>query len=170
MIMATGINRELGKDNKLLWNIPEDLKYFKEQTEYFNVVMGMNTFKSLPFKNGLPNRTNWVITNDEVKYWESTDNVNFLSLNSIAYMLNTIDKHEHFWIIGGASIYDQLIYYVDEIHWTLVNKEFREADTYLTSRVFNEIENNFKYTTLGKSFKNDDSDLQATVEILKRIK
>ena len=52
MIVATGENFEIGVDNKLLWHLPEDMQYFKVQTEYCNVVMGNNTFDSLNLKKG----------------------------------------------------------------------------------------------------------------------
>lgn len=60
IIAAIGKNNELGIDSKLIWYLPNDLKFFKEQTMHKHIVMGMNTFKSLP--KVLPGRTHLVLT------------------------------------------------------------------------------------------------------------
>lgn len=168
MILATGQNYELGKDNRLLWNIPDDLKYFKEQTEFFNVVMGSNTFESLPLVDGLPNRINYVVTKDITKQLEG-NKVRFTSLDSIAYIMFKMGKYEDYWVIGGASIYDQLIDYVDEVHWTRVLETYPEADTYLSQKVIDEVGSNFKHESI-KCCIDSQSDVQYRIEVLKRIK
>ena len=67
IIAAASTNNVIGLDNKLIWNIPKDLKRFKELTQGHNVIMGRKTFESLP--NPLPNRVNIVVTrNTEYKY------------------------------------------------------------------------------------------------------
>jgi dihydrofolate reductase len=80
MIVAMGLNREIGKDNKLLWNLEDDMKHFVKTTKGKNVVMGRKTFESLP--NGpLKGRHNYVITRGSkhgIIVNENT-NVNFLS-------------------------------------------------------------------------------------------
>ncbi|MDO8610752.1 MAG: dihydrofolate reductase, partial [bacterium] len=63
MIAAIGQHRELGKDNKLLWSIPEDMKRFKELTTGHTVIMGRKTYESIG--RALPNRVNVVITRDK---------------------------------------------------------------------------------------------------------
>ena len=60
IIAAASTNNVIGLDNKLIWNIPKDLKRFKELTQGHNVIMGRKTFESLP--NPLPNRVNIVVT------------------------------------------------------------------------------------------------------------
>lgn len=162
------MNYELGKDNKLLWHLPEDMKYFKEQTEFFNVVMGNNTFKSLPFENGLPNRVNWVLTKDELKHYApAKQKVKYLSLPAMQYVLNTMGKYETYWIIGGASVYEQLIEFVDEVHWTEVMQEFPDADTYLPIKVVDEIGNKFRTESVGY-FTDSATGIHFSISVMKR--
>lgn len=177
MIMATGLNGELGKDNKLLWNIPNDLKYFKEQTEGQYVIMGRSTFDSLNLPKGLKNRKNIVLTKKDIpknkkviyqynpRYY--TYFTQFTTFDD--FLDRKMTTEEDIWIIGGSSIYDQLIDYVDEIHWTQINKEFPEADTYLTQKVKDEIGNKFKYTSAGYC-KCETSGLDYTIYTFNRIK
>lgn len=173
MILATGINFELGKNNKLLWNIPEDLKYFKEQTEGQYVVMGMNTFKSLPFPKGLPNRKNIVLTrqdlsvNKRVIYQYNPRYFTWFT-NNLDFLKDT--DNGDVWIIGGASIYDQLIDFVDEVHFTFIEKNFSEADTFLTKRTIDKLVNEFDNGERIKSGYDENSNTHFVINILKRIK
>lgn len=131
LIIATGINGEIGKGNKLLTHIPEDLAYFKEQTEGCTVVMGNNSYKSLPFKHGLPNRNNIVLTSEQecaITYLNSSiRKVN--NLDSLIDEMLTYDD-EYYWVIGGSMIYGQFKDIVEEVHHTQINKSFPDADTY----------------------------------------
>lgn len=98
LIAAIGKNNELGYQNKLLWSLPGDMKYFKENTTGKRVVMGRKTYESIG--RPLPNRENIVITSHEipeVKTVKSIDDI--LSLEGDTY------------IIGGASIYKEFIKY-----------------------------------------------------------
>ena len=63
LIVAVAHNRVIGKDNTLIWHLPNDLKFFKEKTIGHVIIMGRKTFESLPFL--LPNREHWVITRDK---------------------------------------------------------------------------------------------------------
>lgn len=63
LIVAVAHNRVIGKDNTLIWHLPNDLKFFKEKTTGHVIIMGRKTFESLPFL--LPNREHWVITRDK---------------------------------------------------------------------------------------------------------
>lgn len=128
-IVAMSIdNRGIGKDNKLPWHIPGDLKHFKEMTLGCMVVMGYNTMMSLP--KPLPNRTNIVLVrdaNDEVpegftKVVES-DAVNLLKDLSV--------RGESIWIIGGAKTYKLFEDVIDEWCITHVSAPGTEFDTYL---------------------------------------
>lgn len=134
LIICSGINGEIGKSNKLLWGIPEDMKYFKEQTEGCVVVMGNNTSKGLPFKSGgLPNRENIILTHgkeDLQIYLSSNTSVQYVN-NLEELKGNLLDvETKDVWIIGGASIYETFKDLVNEVHWTKVDKEFPEADTH----------------------------------------
>lgn len=124
IIAAIGENKELGKDNKLLWNIPEDLKRFKELTTNHPVIMGRKTFESIG--KPLPNRTNIVITRDknfQVK--------NCLVVHSLeeAIELAKIKDNEEIFIIGGGQIYQQAINLADKLYLTIVKGNFG-ADTF----------------------------------------
>ncbi len=129
LIAAIGKNNELGKDNKLLWHIPEDLKFFKEQTLNKNIIMGINTYYSLP--NKLPNRNYIVLTHKDTFLGKD-----ILVLKDLKQLLEYISsKKEDFYCIGGASIYKQLIEYVSVMYLTKIDKEY-VADTYFP--IFNE--------------------------------
>lgn len=145
LIVATDINGGIGKDNKLLWHIPKDLKRFKSLTTGKTVVMGRKTFESLPFKNGLPNRNNIVLTRGEYQ-----DNGNVKYINDINKILEMKDD---IFIIGGAEIYKQFLPYCDKLYLTKVFAEF-EADTFFhfNKDDFNIVNYNYKYTENGYIF------------------
>lgn len=127
LIAAIGKNRELGKDNKLLWHIPEDLKRFKNLTHGKAVIMGRKTFESLPKKNRpLPNRVNVVITHNRT--WAYPNVLIFYSLEEAIKKLKK--QYQEIFIIGGASIYRQAMKYVNRIYLTIVDKEFPQADVF----------------------------------------
>lgn len=116
-------NRAIGKNNQLLWNIPADLKRFKELTEGHPVIMGLNTFKSLPFI--LPNRTNIVLTPEKI---EIPGVIIANSIDEAVRIAQDIDKDEIF-IIGGGYVYSQTISMANRLYLTLVEGDY-EADVY----------------------------------------
>lgn len=127
IISAIGKNRELGKENKLLWHIPKDLKRFRALTKGKIVVMGRKTFDSLPQKfKPLPYRTNVVITSN--KNFKFPGVLVYYSLEKALKELKT--KHQEIFIIGGASIYQQAINLADRIYLTIVEKDFPDADVF----------------------------------------
>ncbi|MBI2611968.1 dihydrofolate reductase [Candidatus Gottesmanbacteria bacterium] len=124
IIAAIGKNRELGKDNKLLWHIPEDLIRFKKLTSGHVVIMGRKTYQSIG--RPLPNRTNIIITRD----------INFSAPGSIithsldeALEIAKQKEKEEIFVIGGGQIYNQAINLADKLYLTLVDGTFA-ADTY----------------------------------------
>ncbi|AHK11443.1 dihydrofolate reductase [Shewanella sp. phage 1/40] len=133
MIVATGANFEIGQDGKLPWGyIKEDMQYFQDQTSSHIVVMGRKTQDSLSQKNKtLPRRINYVVSSEgNGSQEDGSYRVTMEALVSCVLGGNSIFNYKDTWIIGGASIYQQLLPYVDEIHWTLVEDSFPEADTY----------------------------------------
>jgi dihydrofolate reductase len=146
IIAAIGKNRELGKDNKLLWRIPEDMKRFKDLTLGQVVIMGRKTYESLPKKfRPLPNRINIVISRHPELVSGSQQDVETClpSGRQVRHNINTIicfsieqaiDKAKEFnkeiFIIGGASIYSQGLKYADKLYLTLVDKEYPDADVF----------------------------------------
>lgn len=124
MIVAVDETRAIGKNNQLLWHIPEDLKHFRELTTGHTVIMGENTYYSIG--RPLPNRTNIVVTlNKELTL------PGCLVVYSIDEALAVAREKEsqEIFVIGGASIYRQFLPIIDRLYLTLVAGT-HEADTY----------------------------------------
>jgi dihydrofolate reductase len=127
IIAAIGKNRELGKDNKLLWRIPEDMKRFKDLTSGQVVIMGRKTYESLPKKfRPLPDRINIVVTKNQ--NWKMPGCLISNSLDEA--ILKAKEFNKEIFIIGGASIYSQGLKYADKLYLTLVDKEYPDADVF----------------------------------------
>ncbi len=124
MIVAVDETRAIGKDNKLLWHIPEDLKRFKELTTGHTVIMGENTYHSIG--RPLPNRTNIVVTLNQ-----SLELPGCLVVHSIdaAFQVAQEKEAEEVFVIGGASIYKQTLPLIDRLYLTVVEGK-HEADTF----------------------------------------
>jgi dihydrofolate reductase len=123
IIAAIGKNNELGYKNDLIWHLPDDLKFFREKTTGKTIVMGYNTFLSLP--KLLPNRKHIVLSSDKL---DIKDVTSFTNLEDLIKFIKEID--EEVFIIGGASLYKQFIGLVDKMYLTEVESEFKEADVY----------------------------------------
>jgi dihydrofolate reductase len=140
LIAAIGNNGELGKDNKLLWNIPEDLKRFKEQTSGHAVFMGRKTFDSIG--RPLPNRYNLVLTRN-AKNLEDDHEKNVYYFSNY-YNVSTFAKEylevEKLYVIGGSSVYFDMINSCDKLMITRVDADY-EADTFFPVE---EINNHFE--------------------------
>lgn len=140
MIVAVDKNLGIGNDNKLLTHIPEDLKYFKNVTKGHIIVMGYNTYMSLP-KRPLPSRTTIVLTRKAKNaYSELQDVYVSKSIDELFILLKdeTMEGKEVF-ICGGASIYKQFMPYADKLYITHIFEEFN-ADTFFPE-IKNEIWN-----------------------------
>ena len=138
IIVARDSNNGIGKDNKLLFHIKEDMKRFKDLTTDKTIIMGSKTFDSLP--NGvLPNRFNIVLTNNREKYNEEMYLDDIYISNNIDFLIKEFkDSEEEVFIIGGESIYKQFLPYCDRIYLTRINS-IRESDSFFE---FNENEYN----------------------------
>lgn len=124
-IVATSLNRAIGKDNQLLWHLPADLKFFKTTTMGCPVIMGRKTFQSIG--RTLPGRKNVVITRD--KTFNSDNQFDILVVGSLDEALVKLHAEKEVFIIGGGEIYKQSMDSVDTIYLTLVNMT-TEADVY----------------------------------------
>ena len=124
MISAITKNRAIGKNNKLLFKIPDDLKRFKEITWGHPVIMGMNTYFSLG--RPLPGRLNIVITNDPQFKAEGVKIV--YSLEEALKTAIDADSEEVFFI-GGGMVYKSALPFTDRLYLTIIDKEV-EGDTY----------------------------------------
>ena len=116
IIAAIGQNKELGYKNALIWSLPNDLRFFKKQTEHKKIVMGYNTFLSLP--KLLPNRKHIVLTSHKILHPEV---LCFSSFNDLFNYLNSLS--EEVMIIGGASIYQLFLPYSQELLLTLIQQQ-----------------------------------------------
>ncbi len=122
MIAAAAENNALGKDNQLLWHLPDDFKRFKQMTTGHPIIMGRKTFESFP--SPLPNRQHIVITRQNDYHPASCDVV--ANLEDAFKMAHSSDA---IFIIGGGEIYDLALPYADTIELTRVHAEF-EADAF----------------------------------------
>ena len=126
LIVAVDKNWAIGNQNKLLVSIPADMKFFRETTMDHVVVMGRKTLETFP--NGLPlkKRTNIVITRD--KNYKVKDAIVVHSVEEALEELKKYDEEE-IYVIGGESIYRQMLPYCKVAHVTKINHAY-EADTY----------------------------------------
>ncbi len=146
-IVAIANNNVIGKDNKLIWHLPEDLKRFKQITTGKNIIMGRKTFESLG--RVLPNRKHIILCNDMEM---DIDNENVEILDDISKLDKYINSGEENFVIGGATIYKLLMPYVNKLYITKINQDF-EGDVY-----FPEIkEAEWKEISKEKGLKNDEN-------------
>ena len=122
IIAAVSENNALGKDNKLIWHLSDDLKHFKNLTKGHHVIMGRKTFESMP--KALPNRTNVVISRQKDYVAENAQVV-----DSLEAALALAQEDDRPFIIGGGEIYSQALAFADCIELTRVHDDF-EADTF----------------------------------------
>jgi dihydrofolate reductase len=123
MIAAAGENNELGKDNDLLWHLPEDFKRFKKLTTGHHIIMGRKTFESFP--KPLPNRTHVVITRNQDYKKEGA-----IIVHSMEEALRISKDDSQPFIIGGGEIYKMGLPFADKIELTRVHGIFEDADTF----------------------------------------
>jgi dihydrofolate reductase len=123
IIVAIAEKNVIGKDNKLIWHIPADLKRFKQLTSGHPVIFGLNTYQFLPIKP-LPGRTNIVISLDPDLKFEGA-----VTVGSPEKALEFCKDEEEVFICGGASIYRQFLPLADRLYLTKVLHHF-EGDTY----------------------------------------
>ncbi len=139
IIAAISENNALGKDNKLLWHLPDDFRRFKRVTTGHHVIMGRKTFESLG-KKALPKRTNIIITHQ--KSYDASCIVLADSLNTALRIAKT-DTNPY--ILGGGSIYKEAVKIADRLDITLVHHEF-EADTFfpeINPKIWREVSREF---------------------------
>lgn len=161
-IVMVNNNFGIGKDGKMLYHLPNEMKHFKNTTSGHTIIMGHNTYNSLYIKP-LPNRTNIVITHHKIEGVQCTDSIE----NAIKI---TKDNNEtEVFIIGGETIYKQALHYINKVCITIVDDN-TEADTFfptidfttdewdlLSTTAYNE--NNYNYT-INTYEKSNNKDIQ----------
>jgi dihydrofolate reductase len=122
IILCTDSKNGIGKDGSIPWHSSDDFKHFKTETDGKKILMGYKTWESLP-KKPLPNRMNIVVTSRSI----SDDDVNkhpdviFIHQNSLSDFLNYNDG---IIVIGGATIYQAALPYIDEIIWSQLDGDY----------------------------------------------
>ena len=136
--VAVAKNNVIGKDNKLLWHVSEDLKRFKKNTSNKKMIMGRKTFESLP--GILPNREHIVVTRDK-NFKVDSDKVTIV--NDLSSLIEKYLKcEEEIFVIGGANIYKQLLPYTHKIYLTKIDEDF-EGDTYFPEINYDEFKTEY---------------------------
>ena len=119
IVVAMGLNNEIGANNQLLWHLPKDLKHFKEITTGHPIIMGRKTYESIG--KPLPNRTNIVVSTKKDWFEEG-----ILIVGSLKEAIKFAKKmDEEIFIIGGGNIYEQTIDLAEKLEVTQVNAELK---------------------------------------------
>ncbi len=124
LVVAAAKNNAIGRDNHLLWRLPNDMRYFKNITWGMPVLMGRKTFESLG--KALPGRRNMVLTKQTE--WKANGVVSVPNIDDAIFLTKEMDVKE-LMVIGGGEIYKSVFEMADRIHVTRVDGEF-EADTF----------------------------------------
>jgi len=148
LIAAIGKNNELGKDNKLIWPLKEDLKFFRDQTMGKRIVMGYNTYLSLP--NTLPGRKHLILTHRNLELDKNIE----IYHSKIELLEQLQNIKEDIYIIGGASIYRQFIDNANQLILTEIDAICKDADAFFpefdknnwnSTQIDNHTENGINY-------------------------
>ncbi|HEU0085617.1 MAG TPA: dihydrofolate reductase [Candidatus Paceibacterota bacterium] len=123
MIAAIGKNKELGKGNTLLWDLPLDMKHFRSTTSGHPVIMGQRTFESIG--RPLPKRRNIILTRDREYHPDGTE-----IAHSIEEAIALLDASEENFVVGGGQIYTQFLEKADRLYLTEVDADFPDADAF----------------------------------------
>jgi len=140
IIVAISDNNAIGKNGKIPWHLPADLKYFKETTMGHHIIMGRKTFDSIG--KPLPGRTNIVVSNKKDLKIQGCEVVNSLDA---ALAISRLANQEEVFIIGGASIYKTMLPDAERLYITNVHACIEDADTFFPGydpRMWIETKNN----------------------------
>lgn len=129
VVVAASNENAIGKDNQLLWKLPNDLKFFKNLTWGMPILMGRKTFESIGSKP-LPGRMNIVLTRQTNLFIETTQLYAADGLEK-ALALAVDAGYKELFIIGGSELYRQAIPLADKIYLTRVDASFSDADTFM---------------------------------------
>ncbi len=128
MIAARAQNGAIGKNNDMIWHLPDDLKYFKDKTRHHHILMGRKNFDSLGEKyQPLPQRVNLVVTRNTD--WQHDGVEVFHDIND-AIEFARKNKEEELFVIGGGEIYTACLPMANKLYITEVYAEFPNADAY----------------------------------------
>lgn len=157
MIVAAAENNAIGKDNKMLWHLPNDFKYFKKNTIEHSIVMGRKTFESIG--KPLPERRNIVVSRDQNWLAEDVD-----VANSLDEVLTYCRDEREIFIIGGANIYKQMLPQAQKVLLTRVHTKL-DGDAYFPTLPAEE----WKLTQSEKHEKDEKHAFDYTFEVWERV-
>ena len=158
LIVAAAENNAIGKDNKMLWHLPNDFKYFKKNTLEHSVVMGRKTYESIG--KPLPDRRNILLTRD-LRY--SNEDVDVA--NSIQEVINYCRDEREIFIIGGAEIYKQTLPLANRILLTRVHTTI-DGDAFFPEL----LDHQWKLVSEEKHEKDEKHAFDYTFEVYERVK
>lgn len=159
-ILAVAVNGVIGKDEKMPWDIKEDMKWFVEKTKNNVVVMGRKTWDSLGNHKPLKNRKNVVVSSKNMTELKGANGIIHGDLITAISTVETWYPEKETIIMGGAEIYNQCFSICDKIYLTRIHEEY-EGDTFID---INSVLTNFENT-----FSENHEDV-CTFEIWERIK
>ena len=149
IIVAKAKNNIIGKENKLIWHLPDDLKHFKDLTTGHTIIMGRKTFESLG--RVLPNRKH-IVFSQNPDFKVNDENVEIV--HSMLQIQEYIENEQENFVIGGAMIYNLLMPYVSKMYVTKIEKDF-EGDAF-----FPRIDENiWEEISREKGIKNEENNL-----------
>ena len=149
IIVAKAKNNIIGKENKLIWHLPEDLKHFKDLTTGHTIIMGRKTFELLG--RVLPNRKH-IVFSQNPDFKVNDENVEIV--HSMLQIQEYIENEQENFVIGGAMIYNLLMPYVSKMYVTQIEKDF-EGDAF-----FPRIDENiWEEISREKGIKNEENNL-----------
>lgn len=123
LIAALAENKVLGKDNAIIWHLPDDFKHFKTLTSHHYIIMGRKTFESFP--KPLPNRTHVIITRQQ----DYVAPEGCIVVHSLKEALKRTENEAEVFVIGGGEIYQQALQYADKLELTQIHASF-EGDAF----------------------------------------
>lgn len=127
MIWAEGLNHAIGKDNKIPWRLKEDMEFFQDMTRGCTVIMGKNTWLSLPAtRRPLAKRTNLILTSSP----DSFEHEGAECFPSMDDALASLEEDEIVWVMGGRQVYEAGFCFTNDIFVTEVDMEVEGADTF----------------------------------------
>lgn len=154
MIAAVAENNGLGKENKMIWHLPDDFKRFKKLTTGHHIIMGRKTFEGFP--KPLPNRTHIVVTRQKDYHPEGC-----IVVNSVEEAIALVPKEEDGFIIGGGEIYKLAMPLSDKLEITHVYASFASDAFFpqidasqwkLTAQEFHPVDGNHAYSFAYKTY------------------
>lgn len=128
IIVNVSKNWAIGRNNELLFHISADMKFFKEHTTGNTIVMGRKTLESLPGSRALPNRTNIVLSRKSD--FECENVTVYHSVDELMENIKNLDSSS-VYVIGGESLYRELLPFCDTAYVTKVDKEVADADAFM---------------------------------------